>query len=207
VRIDKRDERGRTIDVHALCHTFDTLLSKGGVSPRTAQAAMRHSKIDLTMNVYTDPKPTGRCGRDEIAAGTPSCGWKPSGSKRPKCNRDRRFRTGESISVVFSSVSRTRRVRRLGTRRVPDTFHATVIDSPVLTNFAACTNACTNYRPNRSIAVNRGQDCKFGPRNGQHQTRCRKCLSGQKKRPADNSSQRVSDVRETGLEPARPCGH
>ena len=56
VRIDKRDERGRTVDVHALRHTFGTLLSKGGVKPRTAQAAMRHSKIDLTMNVYTDPK-------------------------------------------------------------------------------------------------------------------------------------------------------
>ena len=26
------------------------------MSPRTAQAAMRHSRIDLTMNVYTDPK-------------------------------------------------------------------------------------------------------------------------------------------------------
>ncbi len=37
-------------------HTFGTLLSKGGVMPRTAQAAMRHSRIDLTMNVYTDPK-------------------------------------------------------------------------------------------------------------------------------------------------------
>ena len=54
--IDKADERGRTIDVHALRHTFGTLLSKGGVAPRTAQAAMRHSSIDLTMNVYTDPK-------------------------------------------------------------------------------------------------------------------------------------------------------
>jgi integrase len=55
-KIDKTDERGRTVDVHALRHTFGTLLSKGGVKPRTAQAAMRHSKIDLTMNVYTDPK-------------------------------------------------------------------------------------------------------------------------------------------------------
>ncbi len=54
--IPKRDERGRTVDVHALRHSFGTLLSKGGVSPRTAQAAMRHSKIDMTMNVYTDPK-------------------------------------------------------------------------------------------------------------------------------------------------------
>ena len=54
--IDKRDERGRTIDVHALRTTFGTLLSKGGVAPRTAQAAMRHSDIRLTMQVYTDPK-------------------------------------------------------------------------------------------------------------------------------------------------------
>jgi hypothetical protein len=54
--ISKRDERGRTLDVHALRTTFGTLLSKGGVAPRTAQAAMRHSDIKLTMGVYTDPK-------------------------------------------------------------------------------------------------------------------------------------------------------
>ncbi len=55
-KIDKTDERGRTIDVHALRTTFGTLLSKAKVAPRTAQAAMRHSTINLTMNVYTDPK-------------------------------------------------------------------------------------------------------------------------------------------------------
>jgi integrase len=54
--IAKRDDRGRTIDVHALRHTFATHLSRGGVAPRTAQAAMRHSTIDLTMNTYTDPR-------------------------------------------------------------------------------------------------------------------------------------------------------
>ena len=54
--IPKQDERGRTIDVHALRHTFGTLLSKGGVAPRTAQEAMRHSTINLTMNTYTDPR-------------------------------------------------------------------------------------------------------------------------------------------------------
>jgi len=54
--IPKKDERGRTVDVHALRHTFGTHLSKGGVAPRTAQAAMRHSDIRLTMNTYTDPK-------------------------------------------------------------------------------------------------------------------------------------------------------
>lgn len=54
--IAKRDDFGRVLDVHALRHTFGTLLSKGGVAPRTAQAAMRHSDIGLTMNVYTDPR-------------------------------------------------------------------------------------------------------------------------------------------------------
>ena len=54
--IPKKDGRGWTIDVHAMRHTFGTLLSRGNVAPRTAQAAMRHSSIDLTMNVYTDPQ-------------------------------------------------------------------------------------------------------------------------------------------------------
>ncbi|MBX3416741.1 MAG: tyrosine-type recombinase/integrase [Pirellulaceae bacterium] len=54
--IPKTDERGRTVDVHALRHTFGTLLSTSGVAPRTAQQAMRHSDIGLTMNVYTDPR-------------------------------------------------------------------------------------------------------------------------------------------------------
>ena len=54
-RIDKRDGRGWTVDVHALRTTFGTLLSKGGVPLRTAQAAMRHSDPSLTANVYTDP--------------------------------------------------------------------------------------------------------------------------------------------------------
>jgi integrase len=55
-RIDKRDDRGRTVDVHALRHTFGTHLSRGGVAPRTAQQALRHGSIELTMQTYTDPK-------------------------------------------------------------------------------------------------------------------------------------------------------
>jgi len=54
--IPETDERGRTVDVHALRHSFGTLLNAAGVAPRTAQAAMRHSSIELTMNTYTDPK-------------------------------------------------------------------------------------------------------------------------------------------------------
>ncbi len=92
--IAKRDERGRSLDVHALRFTFGTLLSKGGVMPRTAQAAMRHSKIDLTMNIYTDPKlldirgavdslpslplNTGHATQTEVAKATGTEGLRPS---------------------------------------------------------------------------------------------------------------------------------
>ncbi len=54
--IPYKDDRGRTLDVHALRHTFGTHLSKAGVWPRTAQSLMRHSDIDLTMRTYTDPR-------------------------------------------------------------------------------------------------------------------------------------------------------
>ncbi len=54
--IPKRDDRGRVVDVHAMRMTFGTHLSKGGIPLRTAQAAMRHSKPELTANVYTDPR-------------------------------------------------------------------------------------------------------------------------------------------------------
>jgi integrase len=54
--IAKRDERGRTVCIHSLRHSFATMMSRHGVAPRVAQAAMRHSTIDLTMGVYTDPR-------------------------------------------------------------------------------------------------------------------------------------------------------
>jgi integrase len=54
--IPKRDDRNRVVDIHALRVTFGTHLCAAGVPLRTAQAAMRHSKPELTANVYTDPK-------------------------------------------------------------------------------------------------------------------------------------------------------
>ena len=50
----KRDAQGRKLDVHCLRVSFSTLLTKAGAAPRVAQAALRHSTINLAMNVYTD---------------------------------------------------------------------------------------------------------------------------------------------------------
>jgi len=48
-----RDSEGSVADFHALRHSYITLLSRSGVSPKLAQELARHSDIRLTMNVYT----------------------------------------------------------------------------------------------------------------------------------------------------------
>jgi len=50
--IAKKDEWGRTVDLHSLRHTFGTLLARSGVHPRTAMELMRHSDIRLTTKIY-----------------------------------------------------------------------------------------------------------------------------------------------------------
>ena len=47
------DSEGNVADFHALRHTFASLLSRGGVVPRVAQALLRHSDPRLTLVIYT----------------------------------------------------------------------------------------------------------------------------------------------------------
>jgi len=54
--IETRDDRGRTLDRHALRTTFCSWLSMVGVAPRTAQKLARHTSIELTMRNYTDDR-------------------------------------------------------------------------------------------------------------------------------------------------------
>jgi len=55
--IEPVDADGRVVDVHSLRHTAATWLSTyAQAAPRTAQEAMRHSDIRLTMRTYTDPR-------------------------------------------------------------------------------------------------------------------------------------------------------
>jgi integrase len=108
--IDKSDDRGRTADIHALRHTYGSLLSAGGVSPRTAQAAMRHSSIDLTMNVYTDPRVLDVAGALD-ALPTLSLGAKPSDRQRNVATGtdDRRIDTvqpvGNRVALLVAPTS------------------------------------------------------------------------------------------------------
>jgi integrase len=50
--IAKKDDSGRSMDLHALRHTFGTLLARSGVAPRTAMDLMRHADIRLTTAIY-----------------------------------------------------------------------------------------------------------------------------------------------------------
>ncbi len=95
--IPKRDDRGRTVDVHALRHTFGTHLSKGGVAPRTAQAAMRHSTLDLTMNTYTDPRLLDVAGALDALPALPSI-------DRPDAQRAKATGTDNAAPLVPTLV-------------------------------------------------------------------------------------------------------
>ena len=51
--IPYKDEIGRCFDFHGLRALCASMLVRRGVHPKIAQAILRHSDINLTMNVYT----------------------------------------------------------------------------------------------------------------------------------------------------------
>ena len=79
--IPKRDDRGRTVDVHALRHTFASRLVAAGVAPRTAQAALRHSSLELTMQHYTDPRLLDVAGALAALPALPTAGTMPEAAR------------------------------------------------------------------------------------------------------------------------------
>ena len=50
--IEKKDAAGRTVDLHALRHTFGTRLMRNGADVKTIQALMRHSTAAITLGIY-----------------------------------------------------------------------------------------------------------------------------------------------------------
>ncbi len=51
--IEKHDDTGRVVHLHALRHSFASLLARQGVHPHVLQALARHSRVDTTMSFYT----------------------------------------------------------------------------------------------------------------------------------------------------------
>jgi integrase len=47
------DHEGKVFDFHALRGQFASMLARASVHPKRAQKLLRHSDINLTMNVYT----------------------------------------------------------------------------------------------------------------------------------------------------------
>ncbi len=124
--IPKRDERGRSIDVHALRHSFGTLLSKGGVTPRTAQAAMRHSDIALIMTTYTDPKLLDVQGALDALSSLPL-----ADSPTPKREAIRATGTDHARSLLGQGLGKTRTSEAISSH--------SLTHSPTLTAVAGST--------------------------------------------------------------------
>jgi hypothetical protein len=105
--IPKRDERGRTLDVHALRTTFGTLLGRGGVPLRTTQAAMRHADPSLTANVYTDPKLLDVHGALDALPSLPlDSGQTPIQVRARATGTDTYGRSSVALSVALTPDSR-----------------------------------------------------------------------------------------------------
>jgi len=120
--IPKRDDRGRTVDVHALRHSFGTLLSAGGVTPRTAQAAMRHSTIDLTMNVYTDPRLLDVAGALDALPSLPLDGGpQPEAATAKATGTDGRFAPAFAPTLEQTGHGESFAVKMAGVQRAADT--------------------------------------------------------------------------------------
>jgi integrase len=51
--IEKTDDVGRVVHLHALRHSFASLLARQGVHPHVLQSLARHSQVETTMNLYT----------------------------------------------------------------------------------------------------------------------------------------------------------
>ena len=59
--IPYRNDISEVMDFHSLRYTFASNLAKAGVAPKIAQELLRHSDVNLTLNIYT------QVGREDLA--------------------------------------------------------------------------------------------------------------------------------------------
>ena len=98
--IDKIDERDGRVHLHTLRHSTGTALSVAGVSPRTAQAVMRHSNVNLTMGTYTDQRLLDTSAAVELLPDLPLDG--PTQQDRTEADAQRDTAKGSARTVTYS---------------------------------------------------------------------------------------------------------
>ncbi len=89
------DETGRYADFHSLRHTTGSFLAAAGVHPKVAQEILRHSRIELTMGIYTH---TLHGQQSEAVAKLPDLSLPSTESQQAK--------TGTDDSVLASCLAR-----------------------------------------------------------------------------------------------------
>ncbi len=97
--IVRTDGQGRSVDFHALRHTFITALSRAGIQPRVAMELARHSDMKLTMRTYTD---AGLLGTADAVDALPS--WE---TPKPEENRQAMTGTYDTSRTTFGTTART----------------------------------------------------------------------------------------------------
>jgi len=138
--IAKRDDRGRTVDVHALRGTFGTHLARAGTDPVTLKTLMRHAKIETTLAFYVDgrlldvdravgrlpavldgaemPVSARATGTDDVGFGALNGALTSVRSRQPESNGVNSVDSGDYVALVANALpvndSRTKAEKQAG---------------------------------------------------------------------------------------------
>jgi integrase len=140
--IQKADDAGRRMDLHALRHTFGTRLVRWGCDVKTVQMLMRHSTAALTLGVYV------HSSRSREAA---AVGRLPEISATPLAVENS-VRNGTTDEPVESNKARVRRDGVEGTR---NPFRDGMLAASAGTDFesGASASSATPARPRTSASA------------------------------------------------------
>ncbi len=123
--IPKKDELGRTLDIHALRTTCGTRLARKGVPPQVLQYLLGHASIQTTMEFYVflrmedarealrelDPLPISTDEKPPETAEKPRVPWNKPGTGRatpPRQRSGRRLQGTGTEGLASSGPCRTR---------------------------------------------------------------------------------------------------
>ena len=151
--IEKVDDRGRTVDIHCLRHSFATWIGESGISPRAAQKLMRHSDVNLTMR-YTH-------ARDEVE--TKAFDSLPAA----RLNSDRQSHNATGTDSLAPMLA-------------PDSVHGSLgsRSEPVLANVRGNTGRSHGRHPATKKAENSGNSAAIGSDEEVHPARFELATSG-----------------------------